>query len=82
MLLTDWLTSINLSDADFGKRLDPPVSAVTVWRWRTGARHPRPVDVRRIMRVTGGAVTANDFLAPQKRRSRRDAEAPGVLVSA
>lgn len=31
-------------------------------KWRTGARMPRPKNLRRIMEVTEGAVTPSDFV--------------------
>lgn len=85
MQLSTWLRSNGLSDAEFGARLDPPVSQVTVCRWRNGRRHPRPADVRRITVATGGDVTANDFMAalsePKAMVSRRRRAADGFCAA-
>jgi len=40
----------------------------TVWRWLTGERTPKPAMLGRIERLTGGAVTREDFLDPRPPR--------------
>ena len=41
------------------------VRPITVWRWETGRSMPSAADLRRITKVTGGAVTPNDFFGVQ-----------------
>jgi transcriptional regulator with XRE-family HTH domain len=41
------------------------VGAEAVRTWLRGERIPRADQMRRIVEITGGAVTANDFYAPE-----------------
>lgn len=62
MTLSDWLRQSRLSHDEFADRIGCDRSSVT--RYVHGNRMPRPEVLRRIAEVTGGAVTANDFVAP------------------
>lgn len=62
MTLEDYLKSENLSAAEFGRRIGVN-SRMTVIRYLTGERIPRPKVMSRIHEVTGGAVTPNDFFS-------------------
>lgn len=57
--LRDWLTDHDVSDAEFGRRIDR--SAEAVRRYAAGLRIPDRETMPRIVRETGAAVTANDF---------------------
>jgi DNA-binding transcriptional regulator YiaG len=61
MKLADFLDAKGLSDEGFAAL----VGNVSVWgvrKWRYGQRTPRPREMARIVEVTQGVVTANDFL--------------------
>lgn len=63
MTLTEYFHTGNHNRQDFAAALG--VDPVSVYRWEKGTRLP----VRhfaRIAEVTGGAVTANDFVQPQE----------------
>ena len=65
MKLSDYMTRHELDDAGMAERIgDCSVSGVK--KWRRGDRTPRRDHLRRIARATGGEVTANDFIEPQK----------------
>ena len=52
------------------------VSEVAVSRYRQGARRPSPDVMRRIIRVTKGAVTPNDFYDLENSKMAAPAETP------
>lgn len=60
MHLADFLDARGISDADFG--LSIGVSRQAVHRYRHG-RIPDRTTMAKIIEVTGGAVTANDFFS-------------------
>jgi len=60
MTLSDYLAQSGLSQAEFARAIE--TSQPTVSRYITGLRMPRRDHLRRIREVTGGAVTANDFV--------------------
>jgi transcriptional regulator with XRE-family HTH domain len=60
MDLKAYLDARGLSDTQFAVEIG--VSLEAVRRYRQGARFPKPSVMRRIMEVTKGAVTPNDFL--------------------
>jgi DNA-binding transcriptional regulator YdaS (Cro superfamily) len=65
MTLTQFLSDAKLTDQAFAGLIG--VSEFAVRKWRYGERTPRPKVMRRIGEVTGGKVTANDFvLHPQE----------------
>jgi transcriptional regulator with XRE-family HTH domain len=59
MRLTDYLSTSGVSDADFAEAIR--VSRQAVHRYKHG-RRPKWSVLDRIREVTGGAVTADDFL--------------------
>ena len=60
MTLADYLSrQPNTTHRDFAERLD--VSQVTVTRYATRKRIPRPTHLIKIYEITGGLVTPNDF---------------------
>lgn len=59
MKLDDWMKREGLNDAEFGLLIERP--AQTVHRYRKGQRIPDRDTMPRIVRATGGEVTANDF---------------------
>lgn len=60
MTLSEFMKSRSLTDARFAELLDCSEGALRKWRY--GERTPRSDQMRRIMEVTGGLVTPNDFL--------------------
>ena len=66
--LTCYLVRHGHTLASFGKLI--PASAEAVRRWAEGERFPHPDMLERIEVVTGGAVTANDFMTTRRMRSR------------
>ena len=76
MKLDHWLRLNRISTTKFGEMID--VSQPSVHRYARGGRVPIPKIMRRIMRVTKGQVTPNDWYeddasASQKTRRRRAA---------
>ena len=59
MQITDWLTTNDISDADFAARIG--VSRQALWRYKAGERIPRRPILERIQSVTGGDVRPADF---------------------
>jgi DNA-binding transcriptional regulator YdaS (Cro superfamily) len=59
MKLADYLASEKIDELTFATKLG--VSAKAVRHWLDGKRHPRPLQMRAIVRVTKGAVSPNDF---------------------
>lgn len=60
MKLADYLTSKDLSDADFALAIE--CDRTTVSRLRRGITRPTWAQAERIRDATQGAVTPNDFL--------------------
>lgn len=60
MRLGDWLDEHRMADATLADKLG--VDRSTVGRWRAGDSKPRDKTMRRLIEITAGAVTANDFL--------------------
>lgn len=60
MTLTEFMKSRSLTDAQLAEMLDCSPGALRKWRY--GERTPRPDQMRRILEVTDGLVTPNDFL--------------------
>lgn len=61
MTLNDYLTKTGLSHAAFANEVGD-VTEHGVKKWARGERLPRRNALRRIAEVTGGMVTATDFL--------------------
>ena len=61
MMLGAYLREKKLSAAAFARQVGRSRSAVG--RWVSGSRFPEPASLRAIIRATGGAVTADDFLS-------------------
>jgi hypothetical protein len=59
MKLADWLEAHSITDARFGEMIGAARQAVH--RYRAGGRVPDKVMMSRIVKVTGGAVSPNDF---------------------
>lgn len=60
MKLSEFLSDNGMSRADFAAAVG--VSHVAITRYLAGKRIPRPEHIRRIKELTGGAVTADDFM--------------------
>ena len=60
MRLDDWIAQRGITREAFAALID--VEAPTVTRYANGDRVPRPRIMRRIIEVTEGQVTANDFI--------------------
>ncbi len=60
MKLAAYLSQKQLDKAAFAKALG--VSTMGVHQWIRGIRTPRPQQMMKIVRATGGAVQPNDFL--------------------
>lgn len=63
MTLREYMKLNSITDAEMAALIGCSRSAVLKWRY--GERTPRIDQLRRIASVTDGAVTANDFLAPE-----------------
>lgn len=63
MTLSDYLRDRGLDDAAFASLSDGAFSAEAVRKWRFRARTPRQRQLAKIVELTNGAVTANDFMA-------------------
>lgn len=59
MTLKDWLAGKELSHSDFAKQIDRTTEAVR--RYVAGERIPDRESMLKIVEVTNGEVTANDF---------------------
>lgn len=62
MKLADWLSSTGTSAAELADRCG--VHTMTVYKWKDGTNVPRQARLAALTEATGGAVTANDFHAP------------------
>ena len=72
MTLDEWLTRQGMEAKTFAEQVG--VDKATVGRWRGGGTVPRPRVMARIVAVTGGAVTANDFMGLAHRRPEDTSE--------
>jgi len=63
MQLSEWLQKHGVSQDEFADRIKCDRTSVT--RYVNGRRMPRREVLARIVAETSGAVTANDFLAPE-----------------
>jgi hypothetical protein len=61
MKLIDWMRDKSLDD-DTMASLIGGVSGHAVKKWKYGERMPRRNELHRISEITGGEVTANDFI--------------------
>jgi transcriptional regulator with XRE-family HTH domain len=59
MKLSDWLRQEGMTQAVFGERIGSDQANVS--RWITGHHTPSLATLLKIMKVTKGAVTAEDF---------------------
>jgi DNA-binding transcriptional regulator YdaS (Cro superfamily) len=78
MQLRDYLTQTGITQAAFGRLLNPPVSQGKVNHWLYGARRVSLVEALQIERLTQGQVTLLDLAqlaAPPRPRPRRHAAA-------
>jgi transcriptional regulator with XRE-family HTH domain len=64
MTLSEFLTSQNMTDAQFASLVDRDRSTVT--RWRNGATRPDWKAIDAIATATGGKVSVLDFFPTQK----------------
>lgn len=55
------------TNADFGARCDPPLSAVSIWRIRRGEQNITVDTMRAIILASGGNVTADGLLIRKDR---------------
>lgn len=60
MRLAEWLKKQKMSVLDFAKKAE--VSSMTVYRWQEDTIPDRE-KMKKIVELTNGAVTANDFYA-------------------
>lgn len=82
MQLDTYIREQKLTDESFAKLLGPSVSEWAVRKWRYGQRIPRFTMQKRILEVTGGAVTANDLVeAVVEAGKRRDCPATEQAVA-
>ena len=62
MNLASYIEGLGISVAEFGRLIDVP-NRQTVHKYVRGERFPPPATLARIREVTGGRVTADDFVA-------------------
>jgi transcriptional regulator with XRE-family HTH domain len=74
MRLAEYLTANGLTPEKFADELG--VDAVSVRRYMSGTRRPRWAVMARIADLTGGQVTANDFVPVEPKRRVRPNERP------
>lgn len=60
--LADFLQVQGISQAEFARRLDPPVSPGLVWQWLNGRTDITVEQAKRIVAATNGEVTAHDCI--------------------
>jgi transcriptional regulator with XRE-family HTH domain len=73
MKLRDYIANQKITPTAFAAQVGCPPSTIT--RLLRGERSPRLDLIRRIREVTGGAVTADDFLLPDRAAPAPEAEA-------
>ncbi len=64
MKLSRFMSANKISDAELAASIGVSVGAVRKWRY--GERTPRPAMLARIFEATNGAVSANDFMLPDR----------------
>jgi hypothetical protein len=63
MTLDQYLSSPGSpSNEEFGKRCEPPLSGVSIWRIRQGKQNSTVDTIRSIILASGGQVTAEELL--------------------
>lgn len=60
--LTHFIQISDISDAKLGAMLEPKVTGACVGRWRLGRCEPSRQYRRQLIIVTGGFITAEDFI--------------------
>jgi len=74
MRLGEWLERENWLASDFADQVEARPSDIS--RYKQGYAFPRRIMMERIVKITGGQVTANDFLSDASlriiRRAQRD----------
>lgn len=65
MKLRDYLQKHGITQAAFGRLMQPPVSQGKVNHWLNGARRVSLAEALQIQRVTGGEVAPEDLIATQ-----------------
>lgn len=60
MKLKTYMTENNLSQSDLARQLNMTQAAVSMWV--SGERRPDWASLAKLAQLTGGAVTANDFM--------------------
>lgn len=60
MKLSEWLTENRVSRAEFARQVG--VSGAAITQWCDGSIYPSREMAERIVEVTNGSVTPNDFL--------------------
>lgn len=68
MKLPDWLKAEEKTQAWLAGKVD--VDEISIYRYCAGLRFPTRKVLERIVRVTKGAVTPNDFLGPPRKAIR------------
>ena len=76
MTLSDWMSWQEKTDSWVAERIG--VDRVSVCRYRTGTRIPDWDILPRIVQLTSGAVTPNDFLGTKAERLARARRAKSV----
>lgn len=61
MRLIDWMRQANLSDTDVADRVGG-VSAHAVKKWKYGERIPRRAELLKLVEISEGKVSPNDFV--------------------
>lgn len=75
MTLSDYLSSNNLTQAEFASRVGVKQAAIT--RYSKGDRFPRQEHVDAIEKETGGQVTANDHARAWREARERKVKTEG-----
>ena len=75
MKLLDYMKANSLDDAALAARVGPGVTARAVRKWKYGETAPRIPELVRLEEITGGIVTAVDFLPESPPSPSKDAGA-------
>jgi hypothetical protein len=65
MKLLDYMKSKQIDDEAFAALVGPTVTPRAVRKWKYGETCPRIPELVRIVKVTEGHVTSEDFLPPE-----------------
>lgn len=76
MLLSTYMTTEGISPEALATNMRGKASVSGIIKWMRQERTPRPDQQRLLFKLTGGAVTPNDFILSEKKpKAKRQSEA-------